>query len=118
MSYLQRIVVSTLTFISLAVIFPNMIFVNSIWTAVVASFVLSVLNLFVKPFIMFFSIPFTLLTFGLFTFVINALILQMTSFFVGAANFSFSSFGSAIMIAVIMSFVNIIVSNRNMNRNR
>ncbi|MBE6172115.1 MULTISPECIES: phage holin family protein [Enterococcus] len=118
MSYLQRIVVSTLTFISLAVIFPNMIFVNSIWTAVVASFVLSVLNLFVKPFIMFLSIPFTLLTFGLFTFVINALILQMTSFFVGAANFSFSSFGSAIMIAVIMSFVNIIVSNRNMNRNR
>lgn len=118
MSYLQRIVVSTLTFISLAVIFPNMIFVNSIWTAVVASFVLSVLNLFVKPFIMFLSIPFTLLTFGLFTFVINALILQMTSFFVGAANFSFSSFESAIMIAVIMSFVNIIVSNRNMNRNR
>ena len=118
MSYLQRIVVSTLTFISLAVIFPNMIFVNSIWTAVVASFVLSVLNLFVKPFIMFLSIPFTLLTFGLFTFVINALILQMTSFFVGAANFSFSSFGSAIMIAVIMSFVNIIVSNRNVNRNR
>lgn len=118
MSYLQRIVVSTLTFISLAVIFPNMIFVNSIWTAVVASFVFSVLNLLVKPFIMFLSIPFTLLTFGLFTFVINALILQMTSFFVGAANFSFSSFGSAIMIAVIMSFVNIIVSNRNMNRNR
>ncbi|MDB7086154.1 phage holin family protein [Enterococcus mundtii] len=118
MSYLQRIVVSTLTFISLAVIFPNMIFVNSIWTAVVASFVLSVLNLLVKPFIMFLSIPFTLLTFGLFTFVINALILQMTSFFVGAANFSFSSFGSAIMIAVIMSFVNIIVSNRNVNRNR
>ncbi|WP_066025303.1 phage holin family protein [Enterococcus mundtii] len=118
MSYLQRIVVSTLTFISLAVIFPNMIFVNSIWTAVVASFVLSVLNLFVKPFIMFLSIPFTLLTFGLFTFVINALILQMTSFFVGAANFSFSSFGSALVIAVIMSFVNIVVSNRNVNRSR
>ncbi|MBO0460677.1 MULTISPECIES: phage holin family protein [Enterococcus] len=117
MSYLQRIVVSTLTFISLAVIFPNMIFVNSIWTAVVASFVLSVLNLLIRPFIMFFSIPITLLTFGLFTFVINALILQMTSFFVGAANFSFSSFGSALVIAVIMSFVNIVVSKRNFDKN-
>ncbi|OWW62056.1 membrane protein, partial [Enterococcus hirae 67-03-C5] len=43
MSYLQRLIVNTLTFISLAVIFPTMIYVDSIWTAILASFVLSIL---------------------------------------------------------------------------
>ncbi|MGM9904371.1 membrane protein [Enterococcus sp. 10A9_DIV0425] len=118
MSYFQRIIVTTLTFISLAVIFPNMIYIDSIWTAVVASFVLSILNVLIKPVIMFFSIPFTLLTFGLFTFVINALMLKMTSFFVGATNFSFSSFGAALIAAIVMSLVNVIVSGHNSSKKR
>ena len=80
MSYFQRILVNTLTFISLAVLFPAMVHVSSIWTAVLASFVLSVLNMFVKPILTILSLPFTLVTLGLFTFVINAAILKMTSF--------------------------------------
>ncbi|MEY8445086.1 phage holin family protein [Enterococcus ratti] len=116
MSYLQRIIVNTLTFISLAVIFPNMIYVESIWTAIAASFVLSLLNMFIKPVLMVLSLPFTLFTLGLFTFVINAVILKMTSFFIGANNFSFSSFWSAFLVAVVMSTVNMIVSEHNSRR--
>ena len=113
MSYLQRLIVNTLTFISLTVIFPQMIFVNSIWTAFMASFVLSILNMFVKPILTILSLPLTLFTLGLFTFVINAAILKMTSFFIGAANFSFVSFGAAFLVAVIMSVINMIVSEHN-----
>lgn len=114
MSYLQRLIVNTLTFISLTVIFPQMIFVNSIWTAFMASFVLSILNMFVKPILTILSLPLTLFTLGLFTFVINAAILnKMTSFFIGAANFSFASFGAAFLVAVIMSVINMIVSEHN-----
>ena len=100
MSYFQRILVNTLTFISLAVLFPAMVHVSSIWTAVLAS--LTIL-----------SLPFTLVTLGLFTFVINAAILKMTSFFVGAEHFSFSSFGAALFVAILMSLVNVIVSEHN-----
>ena len=107
MSYFQRILVNTLTFISLAVLFPAMVHVSSIWTAVLASFVLSVLNMFVKPILTILSLPFTLVTLGLFTFVINAAILKMTSFFVGAEHFSFSSFGAALLVAILMSLVNV-----------
>lgn len=116
MSYFQRIVVNTLTFISLAVLFPQMIHVSSIWTAVLASFVLSVLNMFVKPILTILSLPLTLVTFGLFSFVVNAAILKLTSFFVGAANFGFASFGVAFLVAIVMSLVNVVVSEHNLNR--
>ncbi|MFK4566750.1 phage holin family protein [Enterococcus sp. UD-01] len=116
MTYFQRIVVNTLTFISLSVIFPSMIHVRSIWMAIVAAFVLSILNMLVKPVLTLLSLPFTLLTFGLFSFIVNAAILKMTSSFVGEFNFGFSSFGAAVLMAVIMSIVNAIVSERNMDK--
>ncbi|ALS00130.1 hypothetical protein ATZ33_01660 [Enterococcus silesiacus] len=116
MSYFQRLIVNTLTFVSLAVIFPNMIYVRSIWMAIIAAFVLSILNMLVKPVLTILSLPLTLLTFGLFSFIVNAAILRMTSSFVGEMNFGFSSFGAAILMAVIMSLVNAIVSERNMDK--
>ncbi|OJG20042.1 membrane protein [Enterococcus canis] len=97
-------------------IFPNMVHVQSIWMAIIASFVLSVLNMLVKPILTILSLPFTLLTLGLFSFVVNALILRLTSFLVGSANFGFASFWSAILVAVIMSLVNMIVSEHNLNK--
>lgn len=116
MTYFQRLVVNTLTFVSLSVMFPNMIFVKSIWMAVIAAFVLSILNMLVKPVLSLLSLPLTFLTFGLFSFVVNAAILRMTSFFVGDVNFGFSSFGAAILMAVVMSIVNAIVSDHNMDK--
>lgn len=116
MTYFQRLVVNTLTFVSLSVMFPNMIFVKSIWMAVIAAFVLSILNMLVKPVLSLLSLPLTFLTFGLFSFVVNAAILRMTSFFVGDVNFGFSSFGAAVLMAVVMSIVNAIVSDHNMDK--
>ena len=83
MTYFQRLVVNTLTFISLSVVFPGMIHVRGIMPAIIAAFVLSILNMLVKPVLTILSLPFTLLTFGLFSFVVNAAILQMTRFLWG-----------------------------------
>lgn len=74
MSYFQRLIMNTLTFVTLAVLLPNMIHVQSIMTAVIASFVLSILNALIKPILIVISFPLTLLTLGFFTFVINALL--------------------------------------------
>ena len=41
------------------------------------------------------------------------LVVKMTSFFVGAEHFSFSSFGAALLVAILMSLVNVIVSEHN-----
>ena len=79
MSYFQRLIMNTLTFVALAVLLPNMVHVRSIMMALVASFVLSILNALIKPILSIISFPLTLLTFGLFSFVINALMLNLTS---------------------------------------
>ncbi|AQP54317.1 hypothetical protein CBF34_03290 [Vagococcus penaei] len=111
MTYLQRLVVNTLAFISLSVLFPTKIYVSSFFIAVVASFVLTLLNTIIRPILHILSLPITFITFGLFSFVINAAMLQMTSAIVGETNFAFSSFGSAILISIIMSIINAIVAN-------
>ena len=116
MTYFQRLVVNTLTFISLSVVFPGMIHVRGIMPAIIAAFVLSILNMLVKPVLTILSLPFTLLTFGLISFVVNPAILQMTSFFVGEMNFGFSSFWAAVLMAVIMSIVNTIVTDHNLSK--
>lgn len=116
MTYFQRLFVNTITFICLTTLLPNMVHVNSLLTAVLASFVLSILNGFIKPILTILSFPLTILTLGLFTFVVNAAMLKMTSSLVGEANFGFSSFGAAILVAVVMSIVNMIVTDHNMSK--
>ncbi|SLM86471.1 membrane protein [Vagococcus fluvialis bH819] len=67
--------------------------------------------MFVRPILHILSLPITLITFGLFSFIINALMLKLTSMVLGGQNFAFSSFGSAVLIAVIMSIINSIVAD-------
>ncbi|MGO3732270.1 MAG: phage holin family protein [Vagococcus sp.] len=111
MSYVQRLFVNTMAFISLSVLFPTRFYVSSFLIAIVASVVLSILNMFVKPILHLLSLPITIVTFGLFSFIINGIMLKMTSIVVGPQDFAFSSFGSAVLVAVIMSIVNSIVSD-------
>lgn len=110
MNFYHKILMYMLTFISLTVIFPEMIFVKNFTIAFAASFVLWGLNMLVKPILILLSLPLTILTLGLFSFVINALILQWTAQIVGSYNFGFSSFGAAMLAAIIFSFVNLVVS--------
>jgi putative membrane protein len=51
-------------------------------TAIIFSLVLSLLNLFVKPLLILFTLPVTILTLGLFLFVINALIIIIADKFI------------------------------------
>ncbi|MEG0254435.1 MAG: phage holin family protein [Vagococcus sp.] len=111
MSYLQRLIVNTLAFVSLSVLFPTKFYVSSFVIAIVASVVLSVLNLLVKPILHILSLPITIITFGLFSFVINAAMLKITSAVIGQQDFAFASFGSAILIAFVMSISNWIVAD-------
>ncbi|MEY8441695.1 phage holin family protein [Lactobacillaceae bacterium 24-114] len=113
MKFIKRVVIDTILFIALAGIFARtgMFYVSGIGIAVLASAVLAVLNVLIKPILLVLSLPINILTLGLFSIVINGLMLQLTSYFVGAFNFHFSSFGAAMLIAVIMSICNVIISD-------
>jgi putative membrane protein len=113
MSYGQRLLVNTLTFIGLTVLFPQYVQVSSFLYAILASIILSVVNVLIRPILIILSLPFTLLSFGLFSFVINALMLELTSHILGSEAFGFRSFVSAIAVSVLMAAINWIITDHN-----
>lgn len=116
MTYLQRLIANALIFISLSVLFPNQVYVESLTMAIFASFILSILNTLVKPILTLLSLPLNILTLGLFSFVISAGMLQLTSNLIGNYRFGFSSFAISIMVAIVMAIVNAIVSDHNIDK--
>ncbi|QIL51025.1 phage holin family protein [Weissella coleopterorum] len=109
-SFLQRLIINMITLLALAGLFQQGLYVQNLWNAFMAAAILGVLNVFVRPVLQILSLPLTFFTFGLFSFVVNAAVLWMTSWFVGPG-FQFTSFGWAILISLIMSLVNAILSD-------
>lgn len=112
MNYWQRLILNALSLIALAYIFPNMLYMDSVLTAFVASFTLSILNALVKPILHLLSLPITIITFGLFSLVINGFILQLTASILGMKYFYIDSFWSAFLMALILSLVNALVTSK------
>ena len=82
---------------------------NSLWTPFVTSLVLGILNAFIRPVLMVLALPLLVFTLGLFTLVINALLLYFVSFLLGRY-FEVDSFGSAFVGALIISVVSMLLN--------
>lgn len=74
---------------------------------IIAAIVFGILNTFIKPILLIFTLPINILTLGLFTVVINGIILELTDFLLDS--FYVSSFGVAILAAILISLVSIIM---------
>lgn len=77
--------------------------VSSFTTAILVALMLGVLNIFVRPIFLLLTLPVNLITLGLFTFVINALLFWFASYFV--KGFLVSGFLAAFLGALIISAV-------------
>lgn len=82
--------------------------VQGFGAALAAAAVISILNLILKPILFLITLPLTIITLGLFLFVINAFLFQLASFLV--TGFTVSSFGSALLASLVVSFVNWVMS--------
>lgn len=111
MRLLIKTAIYTLLFMAIARVLPNVIQIDTVWTALIASFVLVLLNWTVKPLLHVISFPITFITFGLFSFVISAITLEITSAVMGATHFNFNGFGSALIVAVILAICNSIINS-------
>ena len=78
--------------------------VDNFITAVIVSVVLGIINMVVKPIILVFTLPINALTLGLFTFVINGLMILLTAKFV--TGFSVAGLWTAILFSLVLSVVN------------
>lgn len=112
MGFIKRTLLTTLIFIAYAQLAPSQLMVASLGTALAGAIVLGILNGLVRPILKFLSFPITILTFGLFLLVINALMLNLMTWFV--PGIAFSSFGSSVILAIVISVINaLFTSSRN-----
>ena len=106
MKLLIRIIITGFLVFLLANYLPG-VNVAGMWTSLVVALVLGILNVFVKPILVLFTLPVTIITFGLFLLVINALIILLCTKIVGG--FSVDSFWIALVFSVILSILQSLV---------
>lgn len=100
MNWLLKLLITTILVVVIAHFLPG-ISVDSFTTALIVAVVLGLLNVFVKPILVFLTIPATIITLGLFLLVINAVIVLLGDYFVDG--FAVSGFLSALLFSVILS---------------
>src|SRR5690554_353572 len=100
---LAQIVVAGLAVIITAYILPG-ISVADFLTGIVIAALLALLNLTIKPILIFLTIPITLLTMGLFLLVINAVIVLIAAEII--PGFVVDGFWWAILFSLILSLIN------------
>lgn len=73
-------------------------------TAIVVAIALALVNTFIKPVIVFLTLPVTVITLGLFILVINALMIMLVDSLM--KDFKVRSFGWALLFGIVLSVVN------------
>lgn len=107
MKILGEWIIRTLILLITAYIVPGFK-IDSYVTAFLVALVLGVLNMFVKPILVLFTLPATVLTLGLFLFVINALLLILAASLV--RGFQISSFGTAIVASIVITILSTLLN--------
>jgi putative membrane protein len=103
MRFLQSWVINTLAVLVAAMLLHNHIsYDNKPQNLIVAALLLGILNAFVRPILMLIALPLLIFTLGLFTLVINAVLLYFVGYLL-KPNFYVDSFGHAFLGALIIS---------------
>lgn len=103
MNILVQWLVNTVAIIITAYLLP-WIHVTGFGVALIAAFVLGVINVFLKPILIVLTLPINILTLGLFTFVINALLVMLAGKIV--PGFEVEGFWSALLFSIVLAIVN------------
>lgn len=106
--FIARVLINMIAIIIIAYLFPSIMRVDGFTGALVASFILGIVNAVIRPILIFLTLPLTVLTFGFFLLVINGLMLGLVSYFV--PGFYISGFWGAIVGSILISIVSWILS--------
>ncbi|MDF2685708.1 MAG: phage holin family protein [Clostridia bacterium] len=98
------------------VIFPDYVTLSGTWQPILAAgTILWIINLFIKPVAQLLSILITILTFGIFSLIVNAAMVCFTDFIL--PNIKFDNFWICLFVAVIVSLLNIIITSAGAEKN-
>jgi len=102
MNLITKLLLNAVAVFVIAYFLPG-VQVDNYMAAIIVAVILSVLNALVKPILVLFTLPITILTFGLFLLVINALIILLADELIGG--FYVSSIWIAILFSVLLSIL-------------
>lgn len=100
-------IVATIYLLSMAI---DSITIHSIPALLVLGLVLLVVNMFIKPFILLLTLPFSMVTFGLFTFVVNAWTIMIADSLVSSVNMG--GFLNSLLAAFIIAILQHILTDK------
>ncbi len=110
---LLRLIINAIALAVAAAIVPGIQFngegTQALGSLVVVALIFGLVNAIIKPLLVLVTCPFYILTLGLFTFVVNALMLMLTSWLAGP-RFVVSGFWSALLGSIIISLVSMLLS--------
>ena len=102
MNFLLRIIVTAVVAFGLSAVLHG-IHIDTFGSALLLSVVLAILNALLKPILIILTLPITILTLGLFLFVINACIVLLAGKFVDG--FRVDGFGWALLFSLLLSIL-------------
>ena len=100
---LLKWLIYTVAIIITAYILPG-VAVSGVFAALVAGLILGLINTFIRPILLILTLPINVLSLGLFTLIINALLVLLASAIV--PGFSITSFWSALLFGLVLAIVN------------
>ena len=109
MYFIIRLLINMVAILIIAYLLPKVIGVDSWMAALVAAFVLGVVNTFIRPLLILLTLPLTLVTFGFFLLVINGLLLWLVSAVV--RGFHVHGFWGAAIGSILISIVSWVLSS-------
>lgn len=102
MKIIIHFIVSVLAILLTAYILPG-VHVDGIMSALILAVVLGIINTILRPILIFFTLPLTIVTLGFFILVINALLVLLASYIV--PGFTVASFWTAFFFAIVLTIV-------------
>lgn len=108
MKLIARIALTALALLIVSQLIPGVV-IEGLYPAIIAACILGILNAIVRPILIIFTLPITILTLGLFIFVINASLFYFTASFIDG--FSVTGFFPALLGSIIVSIISAVGNN-------
>lgn len=105
---ITRILITTLAILVVARFVPG-VTIEGFYSALIVAFILGLFNVTIKPLLIILTLPITILTMGLFIFVINGLLFMFAASFI--QGFSVSSFWVALLASLLVSAISTVLNS-------
>jgi putative membrane protein len=91
---------------------PGIVYSGAWWGILLVGLIFGLINTYIRPLVKLFALPLLILSLGLFTFVINAMMLMLTSWLSGEFDLGFhvAGFKPAFWGALVISLVSLVLS--------